>query len=639
MHSLRHLVVDRSDLYVLRNLYDLDRTVEVVKLLPATMKSIVLLYNDSSELFFPCGAEEPLIPLNSTFPSLQCLILDTARVWTPSMVTQLPSSLTDLSFRIPAGDTALIRDLMQALPPTLARLDLRCHDDSQIHHSFLLPLLPSNLVSASINMDASPSYNFLGPILAFEAGELDLLPRSLMQFSCSRVPRSIPPFIRAMLDLDFPTTPIKIEWTDDARDDSLPPFLSSANFVVRDPKRLQAALKALPLHVESLDLYESNFLDDKLIQALPRRLTRLDGALRISSDIKSTDFPPQLTSMKATMIKPLKPKTAARLPPLVDLHLHMPVKACVVSHLPRTITRLRVELEDLDGVSELLWPPHLRTLHCVGSASLTTFGHGIDPKKAKKIKFDSKHPLTTLSPSFPCCILKSIVLAPLPRGLTSLNIGKFGIASSELLHLPPFLTKLRLDFVFNDAQFDPSSATALSRARELLRFEPSGAADYDFCLFAPQPTIAVFDLIPRTVTDLSYVGDTTVPPIAWSRLPTSLTFLHVSPDQSVPSGEILLHIPKLHLKTLSFGAIEATSDHIKALLPLMKRAVLALQNSPAPSAEAAMQAPLCLTLHGAGMSVSPLSLAIHDRLIAISNAAEKRDFQALKDLQPPYPPL
>lgn len=634
LRSLRHLIIDRTDVYDAHSVYDLNRSIDVIGGLPEAMESLVLRFLDSSSIFDPPTALPPgrsPISVASKFPSLRCLRLGLRAVLPAAVLSQLPSTITDLQLQLPDSDDDANRELIAALPPSLIRLTLHHQEVGNLwlmgRPSILAPL-PPQLVYLRVHIEQSVYALHKKYVVSPKELTRMQLPPSLTSVDMTvRGPFSFFPQGRLILDMDYPpvSTPQQhfyIDWSSSCGP-IIPPFMSSICIPYMNDKKPLNAIAALPAHLEALGLDALPTLEYKHIRALPRRLTCLRSSSSINTkQLKVDDFPSTLRKLSVDKFnKGMSPVSAALLPPLDDLFVNSTVTFNAISHLPRTLTRLKLSVDELDG--DAIWPPNLRTLSFSGIL-LTKFGTGADPKKAKKIKLDPRdYGTVRVLPPPGSCVLTTLQLSTLPRALTSLRLASFAIPMSQLLSLPPHLLHLELDYVIEDAQFDASSTVALSRARDLLSME-GGNEDYDFCLLSQQPQVTIFDLMPRSLTDLTYYGHCACPEIAWSRLPRNLASLSISPRTEI-HGDVLIHIPKNRLKTLVVNEISRLEGaHIKALPKNMKRIDLHLFTIPALSADAAADAPLALQLHGPNLDQSPFWPALNARRSALA-----ADLQAL----------
>lgn len=638
MRSLRHLIIDRSPEYVSYRVHDLERTVEVIRSLPEAMESIVLRFFDSSLVFDSTSSSQPTAPVSvkDTFPSLRCLRLGPRSLITTTLLSQLPSTITDLQFQLPANDNKAIGDIMTALPPSLIRLTLHQTGASQDEYRAppfsLLSPLPPHLVYLRVHFDQG---NFMpGNKYIVSAEELARiqLPPSLTSVDVGlRSPFSPFPSGHLILDMEYPPTSMPqqhfyIGWNSSCGP-HIPPFMSSLCIPYITEKKPFETLAALPGHLEALGLDGIESLEPKHIRALPRRLTYLRTSASINTkNLKASDFPPTLRILSVDKFnKGMSPASAALLPPILDLSVNAHSTFDAISSLPRSITRLRLSVDELGG--DVIWPPQLRMLSFSGML-LTTFGSGLDPKKAKKIKFDPKVLGTVrVVPPLASCILSTLQLATLPRTITNLKLMTFAIPTSQLVHLPPLLLQLDIDYVVPDPLYDPTNAAALSKARELQRLDPN-KDDYNFDLLgAPQATI--FDLLPRSLTQLSYCGTCDFPSVVWSRLPRTLETLFVAPLATI-DGDFLLHIPKNRLKSLGVHHMSSLEKaHIKALPTTMRTIELELSEPPKLPASSAAYAPIALDLYGPGMGSSPFVNALNLRRSALGAAVVAGDLQTL----------
>lgn len=633
MRSLRHLIIDRSDVTRVHRIYDLERTLEVVRGLPQAMESIIFLFQDSPNIFFNPEDETapPYVSLSAAFPTLRCLMLDPSTVWNSSMTTLLPPSLTDLQLRVQSHAEPLAKT-MGAIPDGLQRLNLIMTSDIMTPAQTLIPLVPRTLITLNLRVEQSPGRSFFDSTQnVFGSKELPLFPRTLA-FITFRFGQYCQPLKgRAVLDIyiphEPPTAPFRVDWSPPC-ESLIPPFISAVELsAIGQDWKIPKALKSLPVHVESLGLrLLLRPVDYKAVRALPRRLTFLQIVVELTSEIKPGDFPASIRTLGIGFNKPLSYSSAALLPPVNDLNIYSFINYDSITYIPRTVTSLRILLQDSKGDAK--WPPNLVSLTIRGGA-ITVFGEGKDPKKAKKVKPAQSRPL----PSPGGCIIRTLPFAAFPQmTLTDMDLSTFAIPFTQLLHLPAYLRRLKLDYAVKDEEFDPFGKVALSRARELLKLEPE-IDEYDFLALSPEPQVTVFDLLPRSLVELTFVGFEDFPARAWSRLPPKLEILSI-PKTSVLPAEALMHMPKKHLKDLFVKVSNFGEEHLK-VLPLKAKSLTVYCESITPTltTDSVRHAPPLLTLRGKNILNSPFATAFRERIALLHQTSNKLDLDALKELQ------
>lgn len=628
MRSLRHLIVDRACRYGEGKMHDHSRTLEVVKGLPEALESLVFRFQQSSDIFFPDDpSSTPHASVQSSFPSLQCLILDDAKVWSPAMVSQLPLSLTNLNIRLPPQDWQQVQALMQLLPASLARLALRCNSFDQLSPARLFPLFPSSLVHLRIEFQEGVEIDgFLGQFSIFTANHLSLLPRTLATIVYLHGTLMVPATGHNILNIEH--QPTEYGFTADMTGNcanAVPPFIDTMYVRDLDLKKPENSLMHLPPHLSRLTMHRISPLKPKLLLLLPPRLTSFSCDELPLKGFKPKYWPPLLQKLEFRTLD--KAENAALLPPLTDLHVRNVSNWQAITHLPRTLSTLRITLfgnAPADTV-HIAWPPLLRKLIFYGEIHrTTTFGLGLDPKKAKKCPESILRDERQFKP-IEHCILTTLRVSLLPRSLTDLSLSSYRVPASELIWLPPCLTTLRLMFLFTDSNWDPYLPAAISRAQDLLRMAHENE-NYDFRLLDQQPQVTFFDLMPRTLRLLSYAGPEDLPPIAWSRLPRNLRNL-ITP-QATLHADCVLHFPK-NLRFLDTRTTHFTDEHLKSFHTQLQGRLYCHQANSSLSASAALSAPLQLQLYGLE-STSEFYAAFQARRDAMANALG--DYDELKKL-------
>lgn len=638
MRSLRHLIIDRSEVTEVFRIYDMERTLEVVRGLPQAMESIVFLFKGSSDIFFNLDEDDtspPPVSLDARFPTLRCLMLDPNTVWTYAMTSLLPPSLTDLQMRVQSHSEPL-KKTMTAVPDGLQRLNLIMNSDIMTPAQTLIPLVPRNLISFNLRVEQSPGRSFFDSTQnVFGSKELPLFPRTLAFITFRFGTYCQPLKGRAVLDIyiphEPPTAPFRVDWAPPC-ETLIPPFISAVELsAIGQDWKIRTALKALPIHVESLGLrLLLRPVDYKAIRALPRRLTFLQVVVEITSNLKPGDFPNSIRTLGIGFDKPLTFSTGALLPPVTELNIYSFITYEGITYIPRTVTSLRILLQDSKGVAT--WPPNLVSLVVRGGA-LTIFGEGLDPKKAKKIKSASGGLRQQPHPGG--CIIRTLSFEALPqRTLTELDLSTFAVPFSELLHLPAYLRRLKLDYAVKDNRFDSYGDEALTRARYLLTLDRE-SEEYDFRLYGEKPQVTVFDLLPRTLVELNFVGFEDYPPQAWSRLPPKLEVLTI-PKTTVVPAEALFHMPKRHLRELFVKVINFGEEHLQVLPLNAKNLVIYCESiTPTLTTESVRHAPPLLTLRGRSALSSPFHTAFRKHLELLGKHSDDLNYEALKELQRP----
>lgn len=542
LRSLRHLIIYRTYSGPLYPLYDHARTVSILQDLPSSMESLFLRFRHSTRVFIPEeDSSAPHIDLQAKFPNLLRLHLDHT-VWDPSYFSRLPASLSELAVALPLPTQSVIA-VSKALPRSLTSLTVYYSGPYDHFTTSFFSHLP-RLTSLIIH---------LGEGEAFDLENLALteLPRTLTSM---RVSQLLPP---PHGTLNFVGPPpihlhatLKVRGWSPSYGVAAPPFLDRLDIISLQDKKPGSLLSGISTHLHILELPPSLLLKPEVIRILPRHLVSLKAGFDVLSDLEAGDFAPTLRylSVSSSVDYPFSPlRVCSLLPPLLSFETHPKayLPAPVVSMLPRSITVLNISVAE---GHDFQLPPGLNTLHLFGK-SVSHFGKpsSRDSSKMKRCKAKWKHDDRIPIPTG-WRLLDPIPLGELPLArVTYLRLVGFTVPTSHLLHLPPHLTDLEIDYVTTDVGFSPSSNEALDRARYLLKL--AGEENHDFRLLGQRPQVTMFDLLPRTLKILRFQMTDELPGIALSRLPPKLVFLGLHPVKPIKI-EDLVHLPASRLKMM-----------------------------------------------------------------------------------------
>lgn len=575
LRSLRHLIIDRCDNSFYRDVYDHERCVSIIQALPKTMESIILRFRHSTSIFFQeKGTSTPFVDVRSTFPTLKRLHLDMTTYWIPHNFLWLPASVTDLHILLPKELDAVL-PLIQAIPPSMEALTLHSrHHDFEYLPAALWANLPPQLTRLHITAyiryttDGLPSSN------------LASLPRNLTNLEIDQIGR-FHQGLRAIsgestYDTDpmVPNFPV-MDWKTTSSAD-MPQFISSLSITSFVDKKIATSLSTLSTHLKSLVLPYRELIDVKILRILPRRLTFLSASFSGLSDLKDGDFPSTLRRLHTHTRKgdPFESsKVRALLPPLIEfsININTPTSIKTINNLPKTVKSLSFGIDAYDG--EFEFPPQLTTLTLMSSPSIVL---GIpSPKDQPKLKKTTQG--WSGAQSAPDLARGSVVyncirIDQVPIAVTTLLLQRVCIPSSQLVHLPPHLTRLQIDYIARDDLFDPTSSECLAKARYLLQLEGGEDKNYNFCLSESDtvPAVTILDLLPRALTKLSLDTAENLTDIACSRLPKNLVELSLLPKTPLPSSAIRF-IPSSKLTSLSLALTILKDADLKALPPRLRK--------------------------------------------------------------------
>lgn len=580
LHSLRHLLIDRFYFSTYGLLYDPARTLEVIAGLPSTLESLRLRFCYSKDLFFPSSslaapraptAEPTLthISLRDKFPALTCLELDLYQVWTPPEVKALPRSLTELWVGLdPTPPVAL--NTMTCMPPEITSLVIYCTcAEAVISQTFFERLPPhTRKLLAFLPYRLDPNQpRFTN---AIDDRFLSVIPRSITQVGFIYNTYFDLPKGRQGMDGITYIDLASFKW-DFSAGPVAPPYLSEVGLCYLPKKDAIKLLTTFPENLTSL-IVAMDPLKPKYIRALPRSLEKLNCYLKNTSRLKIGDFPPALKSFTIGYChEDLKPSFFSSLPLLTTLKMDSAISMKCLSFMPRTLTTLNVQINDLEENIE--FPPALTHLRVRARGMAIWEKSELDKKRKKRLE---KVPHWLVLPAKPGVrALKTFPLAALPRSLKHLDLPSDSIPASSLPHLPPRLTSLYFRHVVLDAQFNPKDPELILAARHFVK-EARETEEYDYCPSGNpnEPHVSFFDLLPRTLTDFK-TEVPTLPLTDYSRIPKGLTSLSLNGNTH---PDFILHMPTIpRLRYFSFGAsgLEnahlALLEHIPILEPICKQ--------------------------------------------------------------------
>lgn len=577
LHSLRHLIIDRSlgshhhlnkrvpiTSTHLHRLKNRNRTVEITKRLPKEMESIVFRFAHSTTLFFPKDDTQPYIDPGKSFPGLKCLHLDHLTPWTKSGLLSLPSTITNLKITLMIQPNAERDDLIATLPHSLLQLAVLNDEGSFLTTSFYSHL-PPYLTSLALFSGHNFSAGSVRPQDLDPQGLLQL-PRSLTSVYFNRYPV----FMKGIRALD-PTFELSIgggglvvdEWKPETGA-ALPPFLSSLIMCTYQGSRPYKMLSSIPMHVAHLDVRGAPQFDAKAIQALPRHLTSLAARFINVKGLKSEHFPPTLRSLHVVTIeKRFSSSQISLLPPLTRLQYYAFLAPKHIPLLPHTITSLKALMNDLEVEKDISFPRNLKYLDL--STTATSSLYGCKNKKGKIELIKSKHDYLPqpqayfLARCFRLAWISSLNLASL-----QLSGKSCPIPYSDLLHLPASLTFLDIDMLYHDSLFDASNQELMARAAEL---DP----DLDVGLRPSDQYIASLlpKLLPRNLNHLSLIGHLDIPYESWRYLPPLIQNLTLFGPEPLDQ-EIVNFIPMSVIRGLTLHLKDIDDEHFLRIPPRLR---------------------------------------------------------------------
>ena len=425
------------------------------------------------------------------------------------------------------GGPLFLSPAPQALPPTLTHLTCYFGSSGPISQAIALP--PSlTYLKAKAWHDKIPPPSFWNTLPA-TLEHLDIENADLMQLKhFEALPRSLK------------SLKLNNIWLTSDLIKALPPHLESIDSVCNHDLQFLDGLPTWPTLTRlNLNTHQSKPFFPAQLRQMSRSLTSLDLSLQNVEDMIAGDFPPLLTHLN------LKAETSfEHLGPLL---LSTPLLRTLVADIPTVSTKLINQL-----------PPYLTELKVCSS------------------KVDGTNPPAVLPPSLvflgvtaPYDALMNF--ASFPATLTSADLC--GISIPTLYLLPSRLHSL--SFTCRDfTQFDRNSTATLDRVAYLRKEAlADGFISQRDLESLGSRSVAVFDLLPRTLTKLTVLGQ--LEPIEapdWQSLPNKLSDLRIESHTIKLSKDSLNYIPyesvvtSLHMEHLTFEG-----EHIKRLNRNLKR--------------------------------------------------------------------
>lgn len=535
-----------------------------------------MFFQDSKLLFFPLRPNyDPYVNIISTFPNLLRLHLDKLAEWTPEDLRALPRSLTDLRVVAPtAYGPPPVLPLIEALPPNLECLTFLCPSPMSLCTTAFFEKLPPHLRTLIVAKASRGETT-----LEFTPEMFAAMPRSLTALDFCTEARWLPEWhlrgTRAIAERPERTElgGLPIVFRPEIAV-VLPPYLAHLWIPKIKTKDIPLALSTLPERLEAFGTTHTVFMP-KHLRLLPRGLKWLSCLMSKTKKLEHGDLPPALRRLDLGKVDGLHSHILAVLPPITRLNIVDEIDMELISLLPPSILDLRLRLKNAD--ESVRFPPHLQKLTVV-SYSLTVYAsNSVNGKKTKKLKVEERR--YDVCPPTGTRVAKTFPFHALPTTLRYLNISSFWMPISRIGDLPPLLRTLYLEKVFIDAEYDPSSPKMLAQARRL-RDGAREKDDYNFQWNADSnvESISIFDLIPRTVTDLGLSGLPLIDPMHFKRVPLNLTCFQLFGGEALHPA-LLFHLPKASLTSLRVKLSEIHNHHVEALPRKLTYLVLHVQNS------------------------------------------------------------
>ena len=507
---LRALTIDCHGHYLVGVPY----TIDLLKRLSPTLEKLILRVENATDLCEPN-------------PDQRCWSQSSASLADPDYAAlQADDAYVDLTACFPrlkwlelGGGPLFLSPAPQALPPTLTHLT--CYFGSlSATQSFVLP--PSLISLKALVQEWFPCQRFW-----------DTLPATLEHFEIEKARRMKLKHFEALPRSLKSLKVESIELTSDLIK-ALPPHLESIDSVCNHRLQFLDGLPTWPTLTRlNLNTYRPNPFSPAQLRQMSRSLTSLEFNLENVEDMIAGDFPPLLT------------------------HLNLKVAG--------SFDRLGTFLLSL---------PLLRTL-IIGASELSVELINQLPPYLTKLEL---YPGNLIHPELPIILPPSLVsfaiipwdsaptmdFAPFPPHLTDAELGVITIPTLYLL--PSHLRSLEFECM-NFTQFDRNSTATIDRVAYLRKEAlADGSISQGDLESLESRNVAVFDLLPRTLTKLSLHGS--LEPIEaseWQSLPNKLSYLQIASNTSKLSKDCLDYIPFENADSLLLRPLDLEGRHIKRL--------------------------------------------------------------------------
>ena len=353
-----------------------------------------------------------------------------------------------------------------------------------------------------------------------------------------------------------------------------------------------------------------------MVNSLPRSLKTMTANLSGDS-LNLSDWPPSLT--KLTLMHHEKTFSPRILPPTL-LHLHLPkyswrTEASAIALMPRGLISLSLRLAPLT-TNDIDFPPNLTELYITGETvcllveKILRVEGEEDYDESDEDESSQGHTLVKLE-DYKCLVpgikvLKCFPIEAIPRSVTNLTLQAL-IPASTLKHLPPHLTDLQVEDIFEDDDFDPCSQIEINRMRANFAIGQSECVlesiDYTQLTHA-----SVAALLPRTLKKLSTRQDLLGLTMKdWSHFPTGIVKLHIG----AMNADGLLHLPMNRLQRIHTRLHSPRDEHLKALPRDLKYGMITVSEAQCLTQASVHNVPVVMSsLVGAPAEVS---MAITER--------------------------
>lgn len=531
LSALRSLTIDRfySDIIGRNTIRGLLRQ------LTPELKELSLQWVNSHNVVFPETPENPESGLGSTtawtlkdaFPVLEHLRIQDKEVWTTQDLEALPATLTSLHTLFPNLHE---REFAKRLPRGLESLVVNRRVPEQIDPEFWAELPQLTRLAVGYLSDRNTAEHL--SVLASLPKSLTDLELFQNNFSPFALLRNLPPRLTAITCSDYPHSTPQVDLR------VIFPYLKT--FRVQESWTGSA-----PPHPRDL----------------PQDTTHLETSLS-TAGLEPAQWPKSLTVLRARGLE--NDFNAAVFPPgLVTLNLP-DMDMDHIKLLPRTLTSLGVTCSAFKNTVD--FPPHLTSLS-VGSRRDTPWSMELElltpildaNGAAETLDWDKPDHIKAL---LGAKVLNCFSFSKIPATVTSLHLPAV-IPASQLKYLPLHLEDFEFADIFEDADFDRTSAVEVSRMRTNFYW---GRLSHVRESFNPDDLTEanIATLLPRTLHSIWTRADAMALRVDWKLFPPQLKFAGFRSDATLPA--ILLdELPMGSLKSISATVDDLRDEHFKRL--------------------------------------------------------------------------
>ena len=600
LSKLRRLIIDRAS----KMLYQSNRASSLVRKLPPTLTELRLRYADSAAAL----AEDEDNNISHWFEPEEDLVTD---AYAGDLDDQTPkegeNSRWTLAVAFPKLSVLEISNLsglnLPTLPPSLTDLTTTL-PPPQFDLKHFFQSLPRQL----LRLELTKSPRFLEPCV------WQYLPPGLQTYVSAVEEDDVdsPPFGHLRLPASLTELRTDSFIADSESMACLPPTITTISDIFHGEFDAYAKLISLLPNLRTLDAYylSMDLANASFMRSLPSTLTSLRITVNLE-EISADDWPKSLVALRLSpdsenfRIEAIPPNLT-----ILDTRKSLIITPSDMALLPQSLTDLRCFVPKI--VEEWTsFPPRLKSLkitalkdNIVLERQMIEFEYTDALKRDFTVpgKYLGEDGKTVSMPfdvaTFPHLrrflggerALKCFPFEMLPRTLATFQTSAI-LPFSKLHLLPPRLKYLELGSIFRDADCHTQDVAAM-RQIMLIGQEEGVVENFDF---SQLHHATVSSMLPRTLTDLSFmlVGDRNADD--WMHLPPNLTELRCAPmdvNQHLDSAS-LLAVLKLNLVDISLNVHTLTDEHCKAMPRSLKHARFRCPNLSQLTSYGAFYAPPC----------------------------------------------